>query len=117
MPIIESFPPGGDNGHPQRFELAAGDTLRARLKGIIDFVERGVVITVLPADGAALALSMSATPDLADKVAHEDSPIEEAKVIHQTTPFQSLEAAATGGAVTITFLWPARQGAAKLVRL
>jgi len=115
--ITESFPPGGDNGHPQRFELDAGDTLSARLVSIVDFLNRGIVFYIMPGGGASVDVSFSVDTALGNKVAAEGSPFTEDTVIHQITPFNGVEIATTGGDCVVVALFPPRQSVAKLERL
>lgn len=111
MAIRQTRVPAGDNGIPVRFEIDDGDILQRRLAGIIDFLHRGIVFTILPGAGASVRASFSSQPNLAGKVENVGSPFTEDTVFHKITPFQSFEVEASGGSAEVWVLLTPRQNA------
>ena len=104
--------PGGDNGIVKRITLsAAGDSVKYRLRGIVDFLNRGVVFVPRPniADGTSLICEFSVDAQGGGLVAHDNSPYRKHDILHQITPFQSFRLAAEGGSAEVDVLLPFRQ--------
>ena len=104
--------PGGDNGIVKRITLsAAGDSVKYKLRGVVDFLNRGIVFHVRPniADSTRLAVNFSVDPQGSGLQAHDGSPYTEHDVIHQITPFQSVQLVANGGSAEVDVLLPFRQ--------
>lgn len=106
MAVRASNPPGGANGSVWRYDFADGDTFDLILERYVDFVERGIVATIDPEDGASITMTNSLDTEMQMPDEAQGSPFTETNTVHINNAFQRMRIAAAGGGGAIQFLLP-----------